>query len=291
MATVTVYTKAAIDAALAPLVKDAAFDISGDLILTLQDDTTVNAGSPTFTVPDADTTTKGIVELATSAEAITGTDTTRAVTPAALDATLDSRVPDASATVKGIVELATDAEATTGTDTVRATTPANVKAVTDAITAASITPRPLGIVARRTRTSNSTATTSASGIAVIKLSWSATSGRAYRIKSNALHMTGGAADEVAARVFMTTNGVDPTTSDTEVCSAQATIENAGRYQLVYIDELVVAGSTATHKVTLFVARFGGTAGNAAIHAVNTNIKFWVEDAGVPAADAGSGADV
>jgi len=41
-------------------------------------------------VPDASTTVKGIVELATNAEAITGTDAIRAVTPAALQAKIDS---------------------------------------------------------------------------------------------------------------------------------------------------------------------------------------------------------
>lgn len=295
MATATVPTKAYVDAELDNTVVDAAFDGSGDLIMTLRDTTTINAGAPTLSTPDASTTVKGIVELATSAETETGTDLVRAVTPAGLDAALTAnvpgKVPAASATVQGKVELATDAEATTGTDTVRATTPANVAAVVAANNTSNVTPRPLGIVARRTRTSNSTATTSSAGQAVIKLSWSAVSGRAYRIRSNALHLTGGLNDEVAARVFMTTNGVDPTTSDTEVCSVPRNIVNAGRYEVAVINELVVAGSTATHKVTLFVARTAGTAGNAKIDATGVNMKFWVEDAGVPAADAGSGADV
>lgn len=94
-------------------------------------------GDVSPTVPDASDTVKGIVELATNAETVTGTDTVRATTPAGVDAALDARVVDASATVKGIVELATDAETTTGTDTVRATTPANVKAAIDARTATS----------------------------------------------------------------------------------------------------------------------------------------------------------
>lgn len=78
--------------------------------------------------PDASTTVKGIVELATDAEAITGTDTVRAVTPHALDAALDDRVVAASTTVSGIVELATTGEANTGTDSVRAVTPAGLAA-------------------------------------------------------------------------------------------------------------------------------------------------------------------
>lgn len=44
---------------------------------------------PEGTPPDADTSTKGLVELATDAETITGTDTNRAVTAAGLKARLD----------------------------------------------------------------------------------------------------------------------------------------------------------------------------------------------------------
>jgi len=76
----------------------------------------------TYSAEDASVTNKGVVELATDAETITGTDTARAVTPANLQAKV------ASATAKGIVELATDAEAVTGSDTARATTAANVTA-------------------------------------------------------------------------------------------------------------------------------------------------------------------
>ena len=72
--------------------------------------------------PAASATVSGVVELATDAETITGTDTARAVTPANIQAKV------AGATVKGIVELATDAETITGTDTARAVTPANIQA-------------------------------------------------------------------------------------------------------------------------------------------------------------------
>ena len=73
------------------------------------------------TTKDASTTQKGLVELATSAETITGTDTVRAVTPAGLAAVT------ASATRKGLIEVATVAEAEAGTDTERAVTPAGLK--------------------------------------------------------------------------------------------------------------------------------------------------------------------
>lgn len=95
-----------------------------------------DASGPTWTatmatsVSDASTTVKGIVELATDAETITGTDATRAVTPSNLQAKV------ASSTARGIVELATDAEALTGSDTTRAVTPANLQAKIDALVAA-----------------------------------------------------------------------------------------------------------------------------------------------------------
>jgi hypothetical protein len=73
-------------------------------------------------VSDSSTTVKGKVELATSAETITGSDSARAVTPAGLHA------KTASDTALGIVELATSAETITGTDTGRVVTPAGLQA-------------------------------------------------------------------------------------------------------------------------------------------------------------------
>lgn len=72
----------------------------------------------------ASETAAGIVELATTAEAIAGTDTARAVTPAGLAA----HTPAASETAAGKVELATTVEAAAGTDTARAVTAAGVLA-------------------------------------------------------------------------------------------------------------------------------------------------------------------
>jgi hypothetical protein len=67
-----------------------------------------------------------LIELASDAETITGTDATKGVTPAGLQAKV------ASATAKGIAELATSAETITGTDTARVVTPAGLKATLDA---------------------------------------------------------------------------------------------------------------------------------------------------------------
>lgn len=50
------------------------------------------AGNPTISVASASATAQGVVELATSAETTTGTDTTRAVTPAGLASALGNYV-------------------------------------------------------------------------------------------------------------------------------------------------------------------------------------------------------
>lgn len=65
-----------------------------------------------------------LVELASSAETIAGSLSTKAVTPAGLAAKVSS------ATAQGLVELATSAEAIAGSDTERAVTPAGLAAVT-----------------------------------------------------------------------------------------------------------------------------------------------------------------
>lgn len=115
-----------------------------------------SAGAP----PDASTTVKGIVELATDAETVTGTDAVRGVTPSNITAkmdtdgtlagNLDTRIPsqkatktyidtaitsvtiaDASTSVKGKVQLATGAETITGTDALKAVTPADITSKID----------------------------------------------------------------------------------------------------------------------------------------------------------------
>lgn len=113
-------------------------------------------------IPDASETVKGIVELATVAETATGTDGTRAVTPAGLKPIVDGLqpldpdltaiadltttafgrsllevansgaltdlLPSATETVEGVVELATSAEVLAGADAARAVTPAGLAA-------------------------------------------------------------------------------------------------------------------------------------------------------------------
>ena len=85
----------------------------------------------------ASATARGSVELATDAEAITGEDTERAITPANLAAAATTHVTAATSSAAGKVELATSAEAITGEDTERAVTPAALAAsATTHVTAA-----------------------------------------------------------------------------------------------------------------------------------------------------------
>lgn len=104
---------------------DAGDIPSGAVVVVQYDGTrfqlTGPAPAPTA-LPAASETVAGVVELATNAEAQTGTDTTRAITPANLAAVT------ATETRAGVVELATSAEAIAGTDTARALTPATLKA-------------------------------------------------------------------------------------------------------------------------------------------------------------------
>lgn len=72
-------------------------------------------------IPNASTTTRGIVGLATNGETQSGSDSQRAVTPSGLS----SRTSTTSRT--GLVELATNSEIDVGDDTARAVTPAGVR--------------------------------------------------------------------------------------------------------------------------------------------------------------------
>lgn len=136
---------------------------TGTVALTSQI-TGTNSGTNTGDEPDATTSVKGVVELATNAEANAGTPTARAVTPANLQAftgsssivtvgTIATGVwqgtaistdyiantsgtntgdePNSSTSTRGIVELATTTEASTGTDNIRAATPAGIKQFDD----------------------------------------------------------------------------------------------------------------------------------------------------------------
>jgi hypothetical protein len=144
---------------------DIATKSTGSQLLISLDATVLNGsvdsitvGDTTYLLPAASETSSGLVERATTAEVIAGSDAVRYVSPAGLAALLatttrkglarfattaeviagaitDAIVTPAtlvaraaSATLAGLVELATSAEVQAGTDTTRAVTPAGLAA-------------------------------------------------------------------------------------------------------------------------------------------------------------------
>ncbi|HTJ53639.1 MAG TPA: hypothetical protein VL443_29495 [Cyclobacteriaceae bacterium] len=79
--------------------------------------------------PDASTTVRGKVELATVAECTTGTDNTRAVTPLGLAAVAIAGAPAASTSQPGIIEIATNAEAAAQASGSLALVPSNIPSI------------------------------------------------------------------------------------------------------------------------------------------------------------------
>lgn len=91
MATVTGLTAARTLELIGATIVDAEIDGSGNLVLTTQAGATINVGAIMAGVPNASTTVTGAVELASSEETGTGTDTVRAVTPAGLASVLSGK--------------------------------------------------------------------------------------------------------------------------------------------------------------------------------------------------------
>lgn len=71
-----------------------------------------NAGSP----PDATTTTKGIIEIATLAEVTTGTDTARAVTPQGVKQAFDAALAAVVGGAPGVLDTLDELAAALGDD-------------------------------------------------------------------------------------------------------------------------------------------------------------------------------
>lgn len=100
MATVTGMTATRMLAIEAATIVSGAYDSTGHLILTKHDGSLTDAGL----MPAATSTAKGIVELATNAETLAGTDTGRAITPAGLASIPGNKVQVLAST--SIVETA-----------------------------------------------------------------------------------------------------------------------------------------------------------------------------------------
>lgn len=106
MASVTVVTAARSEQIAADSVVGGEINGSNHLILTTGDGTDIDLGEITVIFPDATASDKGVVELATTGEVLTGTDGTKAVTPLALAAVSGVFTP---ATLTDASNIATDA--------------------------------------------------------------------------------------------------------------------------------------------------------------------------------------
>ncbi|EGF93103.1 bacteriophage large tail fiber protein [Asticcacaulis biprosthecium C19] len=118
----------------APIVMLMALDIALADIAAAD----ITFGDLDFVLPPASTTVQGVVELATNAETVAGTDNTRATTPAGVAAAIDA-IPYCTEDIFGVIELATVAEAVAGIDPNRAVTSVGLAAAIAAIPAASDT--------------------------------------------------------------------------------------------------------------------------------------------------------
>ena len=78
---------------------------------------------------DASTTAEGVVELATVAETVAGTNATKAVTPLGLASVAIAGAADASTTTKGIIEIATNGEAAAQSSGSLALVPSNIPSI------------------------------------------------------------------------------------------------------------------------------------------------------------------
>ena len=83
-------------------------------------------------VSDATEGNKGIIEIATNAEAGAGNDDTKAITPEKLKNVLDMKILDATEAQKGIAKIATNAEALAGNNDTKIMTASKTKTVIDA---------------------------------------------------------------------------------------------------------------------------------------------------------------
>lgn len=206
-------------------------------------------------IVDASETVSGVVELATTVEAATGTDTSRAVTPAGVAAYVSANPPSVSAaseTVAGIIELATLAEAQAGTDTTRAVTPANLPFVTTASGVVWRSTMPSGtssVYISNANTNLTSPNTIGIGTSITKYSWSG---------DNIVIGNGSAANNNGAISigFQTSSGGNSVSIGNGATSAGGSSVSVGRNAWSSSDNTVVvgggsqAGSSANKAIVL-----------------------------------------
>lgn len=233
------------------------------------------------TLPSASETQAGIIELATSTEVQTGTDTTRAVTPAGLS----SRV--AAETVSGMVELATSTEVQTGTDTTRAVTAAGLSSRTatetrtgllELATTAEVTTAtndlaavtPLKLQQRLTDVLPGASTTTQAGLVELATSAETTTGtdatRAVTPAGLAAKVPSGTALSVA-RYQGDGSGVESTPTLTTLTTGELGVGGAP----VASTPLAVTGEVLVQTGTVTVQRSDGQSPRLQAHAIGTAI--------------------
>jgi len=144
-----------------------------------------------------------------------------------------------------------------------------------------------GLLAYAQRTSNSTGTTSIVG--VLRLDdVTLRAGRAYRISTGNLRLTGGTSDGVTATLRATTDGSTPGTGSTAIASASAQTTSSGIFENAQLDVIRRPTVDEVFSVLLCVARTTGSAGNASIGgSAEYPIEIRIEDIGESVADNGT----
>ena len=106
--------------------------------------TTVTTAA-TAGIGNASDSVAGIVQLAINSEGITGTNTTKAVTPAVMRARIEA-IPTASTSTPGLISLASSSEVTAGTEATKAVTSATLKTRLDSFAPPAASTSTAGII-------------------------------------------------------------------------------------------------------------------------------------------------
>ncbi len=248
MATVTGFTATRMQAIEDSTVVGGEIDVDGHLILETRDGTLIDAGSALPALPTATTTVSGIVELATTVEATTGTDTTRAITPAGLAAAITAAaVPSASTSVAGKVELADDSETTALTSTTLAVTPHGLGAAISAATAPDATTTLKGVVELATNAEVITGTDAVRAVTPDSLALAITTGK---LASGAVTTAKIAASAVTATELASDSVVTAKILDANVTNAKLADMTASRMKGRIITDGVPQDLTVQQVLTL-----------------------------------------
>ena len=158
------------------------------------------------------------------------------------------------------------------------------------LTATRLNALPKGIVARGRRTTNSSTTTSTTGIGVLRIDdVPVKAGRLYRIYTGPLAVVSTVAGDIPrAKVTFTTDGSTPTASSTTLDGTQTNgvIDTNSQSNNDVISALYAPAGDEILSLLLCVLRGSGT-GNASINGTAPNIiELVIEDIGVDSGDVG-----